>query len=367
MLRHDNEGEKGCQGMDTRWNGTAQEGGGDAAVILALRDIRVAYDPSRTVLELPALDICRGRVYAVVGANGAGKTTLFKLLTLLVRPQHGRLVWHGQDLRTATARAQQALRQQIVLVSQQPLLFRTSVFHNVAYGLKVRRVARTEITPRVAAALKQVDMAAYTQRQARQLSGGEAQRVALARALVLEPEVFLFDEPTANLDTHSRQIIETLIHNLRRQHRHTVLFTTHDMAQAYRLSDEVIALEQGQRVSHTLENVLRGTLVRRESSPCFRTGNIEVVLPEHCQQAWCIAIAPEDIVLSPKPFTSSARNSFAGRVVEVSTLGSRLHVVVDIGERLHVRITRQSYETLGLNVGLPIHVTFKASAVQVYA
>ena len=353
--------------MDTWQKAASREGCDETSVVLALRDIRVMYDPGRMALELPALDICRSRVYAVVGANGAGKTTLFKLLTLLVWPHHGRLVWHGQDLHTATARAQQALRQQVVLVSQQPLLFRTSVFHNVAYGLKMRRMARTEIVPRVAAALKQVDMAAYAQRPARQLSGGEAQRVALARALVLEPEVFLFDEPTANLDTHSRQIIEALIHNLRRQHRHTVLFTTHDMAQAYRLSDEVIALEQGQRVAHTLENVLRGTLVQGEGGPCFSTGKVEVVLPEHCQRASCIAIAPEDIVLSPKPFTSSARNSFAGRVVEVSALGSQLHVVVDIGERLHVRITRQSYETLGLNVGLPIHVTFKASAVQVYA
>ncbi len=353
--------------MDTGQNGAIHEGSDDASVVLALRDIRMGYDPGRMALELPVLDICCGRVYAVVGANGAGKTTLFKLLTLLVRPQQGRLMWHGQELQAATARALQALRQQVVLVSQQPLLFRTSVFHNVAYGLKMRRVARTEIAPRVAAALKQVDMAAYAQRSARQLSGGEAQRVALARALVLEPEVFLFDEPTANLDTHSRQIIETLISNLRRQHRHTVLFTTHDMAQAYRLSDEVIALEQGQRVAHTLENVLRGALVRRETGPCFRTGNVEIVLPEDCQQASCIAIAPEDIVLSPKPFTSSARNSFAGRVVEVSALGSQLHIVVDIGERLHVRITKQSYATLGLNVGSPTHVTFKASAVQVYA
>ncbi|MEE9146610.1 MAG: ATP-binding cassette domain-containing protein [Candidatus Tectomicrobia bacterium] len=338
----------------------------ESPVVLALRDIRVAYTPHHTTLELTSLDIRSGRVYAVVGANGAGKTTLFKVLTLLIQPQHGRVLWHGQDLMRTASVTPQTLRQQVVLVSQQPLLFRTSVFHNVAYGLKVRGVSRSDITRRVEAVLHQVQMADYAQRPAWHLSGGEIQRVALARALVLQPEVLLLDEPTANLDSHSRAMVEELIHELRQQRQHTLLFTTHDMSQAYRLSDEVIALQQGRGMAQPLENILRGTLVQDHGETCFTTGRLVVVLPGHYQEVSCIAIAPEDILLSPLPLASSARNRFAGQIVEMSTRGTQLNVVVDIGERLHVRITHQSYETLGLKVGEPIHVTFKASAVRVY-
>lgn len=339
----------------------------ESPVVLALRDIRVAYKSGHMALELAALDIHAGRVYAIVGANGAGKTTLFKVLTRLVQPQQGRLLWHGQELRSAAPFSPQALRQQVVLVSQQPLLFRTSVFHNVAYGLKVRGHTRQDIARRVMAALQRVQMADYARRPARQLSGGESQRIALARALVLEPEVLLLDEPTANLDTQSRHIVETLIRELQQQRERTVLFTTHDISQAYRLSDDVIALQQGRCVAHPLENVLRGALVKRDQETYFTTGRIVVVLPDQHQTASCIAIAPEDMLLSSLPLASSARNSFAGHVVQVSALGTQLDVVVDIGELVHVRITRHSYEALELSIGGPIYVTFKASAVQVYA
>ena len=94
----------------------------ESPVVLALRDIRVAYTPHHTTLELASLDIRSGRVYAVVGANGAGKTTLFKVLTLLIQPQHGCVLWHGQDLMRTASVTPQTLRQQVVLVSQQPLL-----------------------------------------------------------------------------------------------------------------------------------------------------------------------------------------------------------------------------------------------------
>ncbi len=110
-------------------------------VVLALRDIEVAYSPGHTALALAALDIHAGRVYAVIGPNGAGKTTLFRVLTLITRPQSGCILWHGQDM-MQTAAAAKVLRQHVVWVSQQPLLFRTSVFHNVAYGLRIRGVPR---------------------------------------------------------------------------------------------------------------------------------------------------------------------------------------------------------------------------------
>ena len=226
-----------------------------AQAVLALRNIRVAYTPGQTALEIPAMDIYAGQSYAVVGANGAGKSTLFKVLTLLVQPQQGQVLWRGQDIVKTTAWSPNRLRQHVVLVHQHPVMFRTSVFRNVAYGLNLRRVPRCEIVRRVEAALTWVRMETFATRPARSLSGGEAQRVALARALVVEPDVLLLDEPTANLDSRSCAVIEGLIQELQLTHGRTVLFTTHDMAQAYRLSDDVIALSQGRLVDPPLTHL----------------------------------------------------------------------------------------------------------------
>ena len=339
----------------------------DAAPILALRDTHVVYKSGQRALELAALDIHAGKVYAVVGPNGAGKSTLFKVLTRLVEPQQGSLRWHGQEVLQSAIIPPKVLRQHVVLVHQHPLLFRTSVFHNVAYGLKLRGLSRRDIARRVEAALYRVQMAEFAKRPARQLSGGETQRVALAQALVLEPEVLLLDEPTANLDIQSAYIVETFIQEFRQQRERTILFTTHDMAQAYRLSDDIIALEQGHLATRGLENILRGHLVKRDNMTYFDTGRLAVVLPDHYRTASCIAIAPDDIVLSSLPLASSARNNFAGQVVQVSALGPQLEVLVDIGESLQARITRHSYDLLGLTIGGTVYVTFKASAVRVYA
>ncbi len=243
-----------------------------APALLALRHIRVAYTPGQTALEIPALEIHAGQSYAVVGPNGAGKSTLFKVLTLLVHPQQGQVVWRGQDILHTPAWSPKRLRQHVVLVHQHPVMLRTSVFRNVAYGLHIRRIPRPEIIRRVAAALSWVCMERHATRPARSLSGGEAQRVALARALVVEPAVLLLDEPTANLDAQSCAIIEALIQDLKAKHGRTVLFTTHDMAQASRLSDGVIALAQGRIVTSSLTPVEPNALAPHDAAPCRTTG-----------------------------------------------------------------------------------------------
>lgn len=246
--------DQGCKGKEEAAS-TAEhhtEYVSNASVVLTLRDIQVIYDVGTVALELSQLELRAGHSYAVVGPNGAGKSTLFQVLTGLIPLQRGQLRWCGREvsLRSSDISPHQ-LRQHVVFVRQQPLLFRTSVFDNVAYGLKLRGLHRSEIACRVEVVLDQVQMTDFAKRPARRLSGGETQRVALARALVLDPEVLLLDEPMANLDARSTYIVETLIQAYRQppQSNRTLLFTTHDMAQAYRLSDEIIALDQGRLVN----------------------------------------------------------------------------------------------------------------------
>jgi ABC-type sugar transport system ATPase subunit len=197
----------------------------------------------RTVLEVPSLRIERGEILAVVGPNGAGKSTLVTALALLERPAAGLVRLGGEPV--DWRRGVLAARRRLALVFQEPLLFDTTVAENVATGLKLRGVSRTEIGRRVETWLKRLGIVHLAKRQARTLSGGEAQRTSLARALVLEPELLLLDEPFAALDAPTREsLAEDLVPLLRETHTTTVL-VTHDRDEAIELGDRLAVILAG--------------------------------------------------------------------------------------------------------------------------
>ena len=184
-----------------------------------------------------------GRTYVLQGPNGSGKSTLFRLLALLEKPDGGR-VEYREDGRVLPAGLD--LRRRLTLVLPRTGIFNTTVFHNVAFGLQIRGLGKAAIRERVAAALTAVGLAHKHQERALDLSSGETKRLGIARAMVIEPEVFLLDEPTANIDPANTAIIEEIILNLKRQRRATLLIITHDPAQAQRLADELLLMQDGQ-------------------------------------------------------------------------------------------------------------------------
>jgi len=198
----------------------------------------------RVVLDIPQLDLDKGAVYTLEGPNGAGKTTLLRILAFLKPPTSGRVYFNGKRVSYSETNLHQ-LRQEVVLLNQHPLLFSTTVAKNVAFGLKIRGVGPKERQQRVAAALDLVDMASFVKAPARTLSGGETQRVALARALVLNPNVFLCDEPTANVDKSHQASITALIKRISRENGTTVIVATHDHRQALQLTDQSLYLDHG--------------------------------------------------------------------------------------------------------------------------
>ena len=200
----------------------------------------------RTVLNIPALTIQQGELFAIVGPSGSGKSTLLRLLALLEAPASGtvNLCLNERDISYGTATI--ADHRQITMVFQQPLLLSRSVWANVAYGLKLR--GERDGRQRIDAALERVALSDLARSHARSLSGGEAQRVALARALVLEPRVLLLDEPTANLDPANVRLIETLVHEQQKQVGTTVVLITHNIFQARRLATRIGFLFQGELV-----------------------------------------------------------------------------------------------------------------------
>ncbi|MDI7275250.1 MAG: phosphate ABC transporter ATP-binding protein [Anaerolineae bacterium] len=199
---------------------------------------------ARKVLDVASLEVHSGEVLGVVGPSGAGKSTLLRLLAFVEAPTSGRLAFHGERVDGTTPPL--TVRRRVAMVFQRPVLLSSSVYANVAYGLQVR--GAPDVRRRVEAALDLLGLLPLGRAQASTLSGGELQRVALARALVVEPEVLLLDEPTANLDPAHVAVIEEVIRRARGALGTTVVLVTHNIFQARRLADRVGLLVAGNLV-----------------------------------------------------------------------------------------------------------------------
>ncbi len=327
-----------------------------------IRNLTKVYNGEKA-LDIPHLRIKKGGFYAVMGPNGSGKTTFLSILSLLLSPTSGKIYFEGVDTSEADKRS---LRQKMTLILQNPLLLNTTVEKNIAYGLKVRRMKKSERKKRVTECLELVGLVAFEKRRAVELSGGETQRVAIARALALYPEVLLLDEPTANVDRRNVDLLERILKELNRRSQITTILATHDINQAYRLADEVIPLFGGKIAKSPAENLFKGRVSKEKDISLFDTGRIKVaILPER-DSARHISIPPEAIIISHRPISTSARNSFLGEISEVTDRGDSVSLVVDVGEKLTVMITKESFQEMKLNLGSFVYLTFKSSSVEVF-
>ena len=206
--------------------------------LVEIRDLLVKRG-DHPALQLDSLMIQESEVLAVVGPNGAGKSTLLLTLARLLKPEQGQILFNDQQ---ATVESDTVYRRRIALVMQDPLLFDTSVFDNVASGLRFRGIAKEEIRQRVPLWLERLGVAHLSKRRAGQLSGGEAQRVSLARALVLEPQLLLLDEPFSALDPPTRSRLLEDLGILLDETATTTVFVTHDLDEAAQLADRMAVI-----------------------------------------------------------------------------------------------------------------------------
>ena len=195
----------------------------------------------QTVLASISLDVEQGEFLTLLGESGSGKTTLLRILAGFEQPTSGRILLDGERLDVVPPH-----RRPIHTVFQSYALFpHMSVYDNVAYGLRVRGVARSETTARVEESLEKVRMERYAKHFPRQISGGQKQRVALARALVNRPRLLLLDEPLSALDANLRLEMQRELKLLQRDIGITFIFVTHDQSEALAISDRVVLLHRG--------------------------------------------------------------------------------------------------------------------------
>lgn len=187
------------------------------------------------------LSVEKGEFVSLLGPSGCGKTTTLQMIAGFVDVSGGRIVLDGRDI----THAKPASRGLGVVFQSYALFPHMTVRDNVAFGLKMRKVAAAEIERRVSRVLQLVRLDQHAQRYPRELSGGQRQRVALARALVIEPPVLLLDEPLSNLDANLREEMQFEIRRIQREVGITTLMVTHDQAEALSISDRVVVMQAG--------------------------------------------------------------------------------------------------------------------------
>ncbi len=215
-----------------------------AAAKLSVEGLRKVFGegPSQIVAaDGVAFDVRDGELFTLLGPSGCGKTTTLRLVAGLERPDAGRVVFEGTDWTPLPP-----FRRSIGMVFQSYALFpHLSVFENVAYGLRVRRMPHAEVRRRVDEALDLVGLTGTRARRPGELSGGQQQRVALARALVYRPRLLLLDEPLSNLDAKLRVYMRGEIKRIQRQASICALYVTHDQEEALSISDRIAVMHAG--------------------------------------------------------------------------------------------------------------------------
>jgi len=211
---------------------------------LEIRDLGKSYGQAQILKDIN-LGVEKGEILGLIGPTGSGKSTLLRLIDLLEEPSRGTIILEGRAVSGRPEKERIAARRRMAMVFQKPVMFKSNVLENVTFGLMVRGEGQAEQRKeKVRAALQAVGLSGYESRDANTLSGGEMQRIALARAIVLEPELLLLDEPTANLDPRSASAIDSLLQSLAGG-RTAVILATHNMMQCRKLADRVAVLVEG--------------------------------------------------------------------------------------------------------------------------
>ncbi|WP_088832149.1 ABC transporter ATP-binding protein [Paenibacillus tyrfis] len=208
--------------------------------LLSLENVSVAYD-HQYILQNFNLTVEKGQLISLLGPSGCGKTTTLRLIAGFLEAKDGKFMLNGKDYTRVPVN-----KRNFGFVFQSYALFpHLTVYDNVAFGLRLRKVPEAEIKQRVLRILEVVSLAGFEQRFPKALSGGQKQRVAIARALVIEPDLLLFDEPLSNLDANLRVNMRVEIRRIQQELGITTVYVSHDQEECFSISDRVAIMNKG--------------------------------------------------------------------------------------------------------------------------
>lgn len=353
-------------------------------VYLEIRDLTKTFGVF-SALRNVSLQVFEGEFVCFLGPSGCGKTTLLRTIAGLEFPTQGVIHQAGRDVTHLSP-----LERDFGIVFQSYALFpNLTVFKNVAYGLRSKRLPKQKIEERVGELLHLVGLDGYGEKYPAQLSGGQQQRVALIRALAASPGLLLLDEPLSALDARVRLTLRRELRSLHRALKITTIMVTHDQEEALTMADRIVVMNQGiieqigtpEDIYHNPSTLFVTNFVGamnslravRTSACCFQMGNVEFVsaidpAPECSGQSVALCIRPED-VSAPRTDTNTP-NRFDGTIADFEFIGPFCRVTIlpdDWGRQtLTVDLSSNAQRDLELAVGKRMRVSCPPELIRVF-
>ena len=330
------------------------------SVLLEVKDLSMSFH-NEQILHSVSFNVDRNSFMTILGPSGCGKTTLLRLISGFEKPQEGEIRLEGQLINNLPP-----YKRHLNTVFQGYALFpRLNVFDNIAFGLKIKKVPKDEITERVLKIIKLVNLEGKEYRSLDSISGGQRQRVALARALVNRPPLILLDEPLAALDLSLRKEMQLELKRMQQQLGITFIYITHDQEEALMMSDKIIIMNKGrvQQIGIPTDiynepanlftskfigesNIFEGTMIK-DCLVSFANKNFECIDSGFSLNSPIyVVLRPEDITI-----TSVEKGLLKGKVIRSTFLGVHFEIEIEENERSWIIHSTNNSE-IGSEVGL---------------
>ncbi|MBQ7655758.1 MAG: ABC transporter ATP-binding protein [Clostridia bacterium] len=333
--------------------------------LLELKNITAGYGKN-IILRDFNLQVERGQFVSLLGSSGCGKTTTLRLIAGFSEPTAGSVIFDGRDITHVPLH-----KRNFGFVFQSYALFpHMTVFDNVAFGLKMRKVGKEETKKRVMDMLALVDLTGFEKRFPREMSGGQRQRVALARAMVIRPDLMLFDEPLSNLDAKLRVKMRVEIRRIQQELGFTAIYVTHDQEECFAISDQVAIMNGGViEQMDTPAHIFNGPktefiahfvgfenffdLTRKTGTLTTAHGEKLTVAADKPGDSFTACIRPEDVRILPPE--ADAPNALPGEVLVTTFLGRNVqyNVRTPLGE-FTVKAEQNTVYSIGSAVKLSL-------------
>ena len=338
-----------------------------------------SYDGKELVVKNLNLDIAEGEFLTLLGPSGSGKTTTLMMLAGFENPTSGEIYLDKKPISSITPH-----KRGIGMVFQNYALFpHMTVYENLAFPLRVRKIQNDEIENKINKALDMVSLTNFENRMPNQLSGGQQQRVAVARALVFEPKLVLMDEPLGALDKNLRESMQYELKHIHETLGVTIVYVTHDQGEALTMSNRIAVFNDGhiQQLSSPNElyerptnsfvarfigenNIINGTIIESDSRQCkVKTNNGELihanpVISYNIGDATSMSLRPERVVINP---SEEIPNKFKAKIEEVIYHGDHTRVRIDLlGNKEFILKVPNSSANMDIKMGNEINVSWNS-------